>query len=256
MGLRRVATGARRPPAKGFVVSDLHVFARRSDASGRLDAIRAAARAADFFVFNGDTFDFQWTELRSIEASVAAARDWIEDLACHAPACRFWFLLGNHDCIPAYREALADLERRLPNLSWHEHQIRLGCCVFLHGDMAHRRMDRGRLVHYRRNWERKRRRGRVLNRCYDLVGRARLDRAFARVWLRKHRVARRILFYLESLDRDLLDGVEDVYFGHTHVAFSGFAYRGLRFHNTGSAVRGSRFDLRPIDLVTATSEHD
>ncbi len=43
------------------VLSDLHMFCRRSHWRERVPEIRRAAAACDLFVFNGDTFDFKWS---------------------------------------------------------------------------------------------------------------------------------------------------------------------------------------------------
>ena len=53
----------------------------------------------------------------------------------------------------------------------------------------------------------------------------------------RKRCARRIIGSLEK-SAGIAEGVSDIYFGHTHVAFSDFKFGGYRFHNTGSTIRG------------------
>ncbi len=50
--------------------------------------------------------------------------------------------------------------------------------------------------------------------------------------------AMRIANWLQADSGSLTDGVTDVYFGHTHRDFADYEYDGLRFHNTGSTIRG------------------
>ena len=58
------------PVQTGHVVSDLHVFAPWSVAGERLEALRDAADRSDYFVFNGDIFDFRWRTREAIEDAV------------------------------------------------------------------------------------------------------------------------------------------------------------------------------------------
>ncbi|NLE39457.1 MAG: hypothetical protein GX621_15655, partial [Pirellulaceae bacterium] len=58
---------------------------------------------------------------------------------------------------------------------------------------------------------------------------------------RKQTVARRILAYLDDIGEGPSTGVTNVYFGHTHLAISDFAYRGVLFHNGGAPINGLRF---------------
>jgi UDP-2,3-diacylglucosamine hydrolase len=59
----------------------------------------------------------------------------------------------------------------------------------------------------------------------------------------KKRCAMRIIYSLKADKDGLTDGVTDVYFGHTHAAFSSYRYAGLTFHNTGAAIRGLRLNM-------------
>ena len=72
-------------------------------------------------------------------------------------------------------------------------------------------------------------------------------------------MARRIVYYLSDLDRShpgVVDGVRDVYYGHTHLPIDGFEYDGLRFHNTGSAVRRGGFNMLTFDVDGSAVDED
>ena len=91
----------------GHVISDLHMFARWSAADEYMDQIHAAAARSDFFVFNGDTFDFRWATLPTVEDAVEAAVDWLRAFLSRYPGCQFFYVLGNHDGHPLFVERLA-----------------------------------------------------------------------------------------------------------------------------------------------------
>ena len=49
--------------SSGYVVSDLHLLTRRTAAGSHRSRLTTAAAAADYFVLNGDIFDFRWSTL-------------------------------------------------------------------------------------------------------------------------------------------------------------------------------------------------
>ncbi len=87
-----------RPMASGHVISDLHLFAHRSVADSYMRDIRRAAAESDFFVLNGDIFDFRWSTLPTADDSLDAAVAWLRALVTEHPHCRFFYTVGNHDC--------------------------------------------------------------------------------------------------------------------------------------------------------------
>jgi len=228
----------------GYVISDLHLFAERSAAHGYLPEIRAAAAKADFFVLNGDVFDFRWSVLPSVEDTVDAAVQWLEDLAKGHPRCRFYYVLGNHDGLQPFTDRLADLALQTDNLEWLGSHLRIGSALFLHGDLPRpRRRPRSLVRSIRPNV---RRRGKALNLCYRLAVAMRIHKKLAALAGRPKRSAKRIVRALKSDRTGLAEGLTDVYSGHTHLPFSGYRHGGLTFHNTGSAVRGLRCDLLAV----------
>ena len=121
-------------------VSDLHLFSSRSDGHRHRDSILAAAAESDVFVLGGDIFDFSWTTLPTLEETVERAVAWLTELAAHAPNCRFYYVLGNHDYHQPFIERLREVERTVANFAWQPFFLRLGNSMFLHGDVANRPM--------------------------------------------------------------------------------------------------------------------
>ena len=131
----------------------------------------------------------------------------------------------------------------MPNLSWHRFYLRLGDSLFLHGDVAGRRMTTERLVRFRARWLHTEPSGRFRRRAYDLVFRAGLHRPLPYLVHTKRRVARRIATYLEHIGHGPHNSVRHVYFGHIHRRVSNYRYGGLTFHNGGAPFHGQRFRI-------------
>jgi len=236
--------GASPQPRRGLVVSDLHLFARRSRGEACFQSLRADLASVDLLVLNGDIFDFRWSTLRNHDATVDAAASWLRKLAADFPRCEVHYVLGNHDCLTLFRERLSLLCSRHPRLHWHEHHLRLAAALFLHGDCAVRRMDLPALRAYRRAWEHDRQRGSLAATAYFVADRAGLTR-LAHDWrFPRERTVARIARYLDHAQAGWRTQIRDAYFGHTHLAFSGQQQEGVTFHNTGSAIRGQEF--KPI----------
>jgi UDP-2,3-diacylglucosamine pyrophosphatase LpxH len=233
---------------KSYFVSDLHLFSRRSQAERHMSTIAARARDAHTFVLGGDIFDFRWTRLDSVNETIDAAIDWLDDLIQPHPLCEFHYVLGNHDSNREFVERLEQLADRLPNLTWHDYWVRLGRSLFLHGDVADRPMDQQMLRLSRSRSHRDKKRGRFSNLAYDVAVGARLHKLASQVVNRKTRVARHLLSYLEDIGQDAKTGVRDVYFGHTHTTMSEYRYGGLTFHNGGAPIKGLDFRILQTHL--------
>ena len=227
---------------KCFFVSDLHLFANRSNGHRYLDRITQAASRAEVFVLGGDIFDFRWAGIPTRRA-VDRAVHWLAELTRACPQCHFHLVLGNHDYHQTMIDRLADVEKRIANLSWHRYYVRLGNSVFLHGDVADKEMDARLLAEAREEWLYARRRGPFLSMLYDVVVLTRLHKPFPRLVYAKRIVVRRIFNYLESIGEGPGNGVRNVYFGHTHRRLSGYRYRGLTFHNGGAPIKGVKFRI-------------
>lgn len=238
---------------RAWFLSDLHLFARRSSAAGMHAGILEAVRQADAFVLGGDIFDFHWSTHASREESVRQSMDWLERLVAANTACRFHYLLGNHDSHPRFVEELQKLSERLPQLEWHRHLLRISHSVFLHGDIVDARVRPGEIHHAVLDARRLAKDDRrppagISHALYDLVVRTRVHRAVVHLSKRQKTVLRRVSRYLEAQGEGPSSGVRDVYFGHTHRRMNNVRFGGLNFHNPGATIRGLPFRMIEVAL--------
>jgi UDP-2,3-diacylglucosamine hydrolase len=237
---------------RGLVLSDLHLFTRRSQGQARFDALRARLAEVEVLVLNGDVFDFRWSTFRNHAATRSAARQWLEGVVHNFPWCEVHFLMGNHDCLAAFQADLNSLAGSQPRFQWHEYGMRLGSALFLHGDCAHGRMDASGLRRYRSSWQHGRQRGAWQMAIYRCA-----DRAGFTLWLH-HRhfppqpTVGKVASYLDSACPDWRAVTRDCYFGHTHLPLTRFLHAGIHFHNTGSGIIGMEFN--PIFFAVDAGE--
>ena len=233
---------------RGLVISDLHLFARRSVGDRLLEEMKPDLGRAEVLVLNGDTFDFGWSRLPSEEASIAAALQWLHDLAEEFRGSEIHYILGNHDCLRTFRNALDEFVIAQPAVSCHEHQLRLGRHLFLHGDCANRKMDGPALVRLRESWSRKKTRTRMHAALYGVIDALGISRGFHRCYFPLGTSVKRVSHYLDEVMPGWRDEVDDCYFGHTHQPFRAHAFDGVRFHNSGSGIRGMGFQPLHFEL--------
>ncbi len=221
----------------GFVVSDLHLFARRSDFGSCEAQFRESVAAADVLVLNGDTFDFRWSVHGKLAPSVRQARTWLDVLLADNPKLRVFYLMGNRDAVQPLVEQLDQLSAAHERFSWHANAVRMGRLLFLHGDL----------------WLCKD--GTLGTRTYatkEIVWDP-IIRFFHRGYLATaihHFIAGvfhpepdvpRLAARLQECGAELIDGVTDVYFGHTHTGALDQQCEGRIYHNTGTAIFGLAF---------------
>ncbi len=230
------------PDDAGFVISDLHIFSLSSLYERHLPVLEQAAAAHKAVVLNGDTFDFKRSRFPNNAETAREAAAWLSGLCLRHPETSFHYLVGNHDCVREFVDALRMLEKRCSNLRVSEDTLKIGSCLFLHGDVCDLPGGQNDLT--------------VLRKRYEQVQRSAFSIAFAEAVTRsrinaveylrhsKRALAARIVEYLRAVHPEELASTERIYFGHTHVPFSDFHYEGLTFFNTGSAVRGLR--LAPL----------
>jgi UDP-2,3-diacylglucosamine hydrolase len=118
----------------------------------------------------------------------------------------------------------------------HEDTLRLNSALFLHGDAVDLNNPRDNL--------------KTLRARYSDVEPNSITRAFAymvsysgankleHLLSTKAAQAGKIKAYLDASQPGWSIGVTDIYFGHTHTPFTNFMYQGIRFHNTGSMIKG------------------
>lgn len=222
---------------KGYVLSDLHLFARRSNAALYQERIENSAAAADFLVLNGDIFDFKWSRLPSERETLEAAADWLARLSGHNPACEIFYVMGNHDALAPLAEKIESLS--LPNLRWSPTHFIINSSLFLHGDLP----LEGKNPFSRALMDFPKIKGPVPNILYDALTASRAHRG-AELFTRKSFLAPRLHRALQG--REEMEGVRHVYFGHTHLAFENFRYGGYVFHNTGAAIKGVGKRILPV----------
>ena len=223
---------------EGLVVSDLHLFSRRSEAE---QLAAGLFEDVEILVLNGDTFDFRWSELPNEEATIDSAIAWLQQLLDQFQGASIHYILGNHDCLTGFRERLEKLAKHEPALSVHEFQLRLGRNLFLHGDSANWRMDERALRRFRDAWSRDTPRGRVAKALYGAVDAAGFSRGFHHLYFPPSRSARRVAIHLGDVLPTWRDEFDHCFFGHTHLPFTKLDLDGVQFHNTGSAIRKMGF---------------
>ncbi len=227
--------------SSGLVLSDLHLFSIRSSGECHLISIRERLEQADHIVFNGDTFDFRWSQYPTEEQSVAAALDWLRDFVDRHPRSTVHFVIGNHDCLHAFTSRLDDLADNLERFHWHDTVLQLGPNLFTHGDCTHQLMDRHGLNRYREVWKNDRPRHPLLGRAYLVADRLGLTTLAHRGHFTREKTLERLSAFLDDSVPDWRPITRDCYFGHTHLSFHDHVHEGRRYHNTGSAIKGSTF---------------
>ncbi|YCM46284.1 metallophosphoesterase [Verrucomicrobiaceae bacterium 227] len=223
------------------VISDLHLFSRRSRGDELLKTYLENIDTPTTLVFNGDTFDFRWTELAGEEETLAAAEAWLLDLLDRLPNTQIHYILGNHDCLNTFRSRLENHARKRPNFHLHEFWLRIDTHFFLHGDCSNRGMNISKLKKYRHSWSTDSPRGEFSKRLYHLVDRTGIGALFHRLYFRQNPTVARVIRYVREVAPDDFKETEHIYFGHTHVPFHDHKSGEIVFHNTGSAIAGMGF---------------
>ncbi|MFP6615145.1 MAG: metallophosphoesterase [Candidatus Hydrogenedentota bacterium] len=224
-------------------VSDLHLFCRRSRAESYFEEIERAIQDSDIFVFNGDTFDFRWSIHSSVEETVTAAIGWLLAIVSNAPDCHFYYILGNHDNVQLFMDALDELCEALPNLEWHSYYVKLDTHLFLHGDVSNENMTASDLAEYRAEWLHEEQRGELPNRIYDVVFGLGIHKLVNRFAFPTEQIISRLQFYLEDIGEGQGSDTQRVFFGHTHVVVESIERNGQHFTNGGSPMQGIRFQV-------------
>ncbi len=240
--------------SKGYTTSDLHLLTNRSSAHRFMPTLHEAAAGANLLVLNGDIFDFQWSIYPDLEGSLEYVEDWVEHLVAKHRQCRFVFLMGNHDSLPAYGELLDVMAQRYDNLSWDPFYLKLGNKVFLHGDVGSSSHVPHKLAAYRERWHGPQRKS-WMHAAYLAFTRLGIPRLIHECTPVRRYTADVVAYLKAELGSSFTD-ITDVYFGHTHKPLTDYEFHGLRFHNTGATIHGVRsriqsFTYDPTDLNQA-----
>jgi UDP-2,3-diacylglucosamine hydrolase len=236
-----MVSGRLLPLRQGLVISDLHLFSPRSNGEDQLRRIKRHLERIDTLVLNGDTFDFRWSMYPSENASIRAALLWLERLSVQFEGRRVHYIFGNHDRLRAFRSQAENLARGSRSLLFHSESIRLGHSLFLPGDCASPQMSGERLAAHRDAWSRDRPYGPIGSGLYAIAASTGVGRLLGHQQFPRQATVQRVSRYLDGLSPDWRIGTVDCFFGHTHIPFSNHIEGGVRFHNTGSAIRGMGF---------------
>lgn len=230
-------------PKKCYFVSDLHMFSQRSQKHLYEEAVPKVMESADVMILGGDIFDFRWSTLTSTRHTIDAAIDWLISLMELNSDCHLHYVLGNHDYNELLMQRLDELAADNSRFEWHRYYLQIGESVFLHGDVADRKISHQQLVQKRAQWTSHSIKGPISNRLYDLLIDMRLHKVANLVIHQHDAVVRRLMFYLLDVGFDLENDVRDVYFGHTHTSVDGYHVAGITFHNCGAPIKGVSFRI-------------
>lgn len=228
----------------GYVVSDLHIFSCVSRYERFMPELREAVQRHSILVLNGDTFDFKRSCFASAQETISNAISWLSELCQHAPLTQIKYLLGNHDSNPAFTEALSEFAQSTPNISIIPTLLQIGSNLFLHGDACDLPEGSSDIAIVRGRYTSANPSAASIL-CATMVTHLRLN-VVEYIRHSKRALAEKILDYLEHSYPEYRESVRTIYFGHTHVPFENFEYRGLAFNNTGSLIRGLR--ARPLEF--------
>ena len=234
-----------------MVVSDLHLFAHRSAGAECFGSIRPRLAACDLLVLNGDIFDFRWSTLSDASATTRRALDWLRELGRSLPHTEIHYVVGNHDCPAFFRAELDGFAADRIGFHWHECGVRLGTALFVHGDCTHRRMSPAGLRRYRADWDNDHHHARWRAKAYVVADRLGVTQLVHEVWFPRKSTIARLSHFLDQASPSWRHEATDCYFGHTHLPFSYYGSEGIRFHNTGSGIRGMGFN--PCAFRTAVT---
>jgi len=232
----------------GLFLSDLHLLSRRSIGQRHWDQNTDTIAAAKSIVLGGDMFDFRWSQLGSLDASLDAAAAWLEKAIALNPTASWVYLLGNHDCHPRMQAMLSSISDLHPTFDWSPAFWRIGSNVFLHGDVLDGIRHIGGLESYRARFHDEKVKGPLSNLLYSALVQTRLHSLVPRVRHTRQQTCRTLLEYLKGCETALLPEVQNIYFGHTHVPMVGYQFDRFKFHNAGSGIRYSTFKPASFDV--------
>ncbi len=226
------------PANNAVFISDLHLLSPRSAIDLNPVWIQYQYAGKELLVLGGDIFDFRWSTLGSMKASLAEAETWLRQLIDDWSG-RIIFLPGNHDSHPDFLQLLNSLQSEVSTFSWEPHIVRLGTTLCLHGDLHDAGSEAG-LTKYRAQFHHEKTQPAFIQSAYNAAVSLQIHRLIP--WLRNRRGK-----VCNKLSRQLVgthagtEGINSVVFGHTHHYLDGLEVGGVRFYNPGAALRYSTF---------------
>ena len=231
----------------GIVLSDLHLFAKRSDSNLIESTLTEIPRNTDFVVLNGDIFDFRWSCFPTAEDTVFQAKEWLCNLKQSLPSSQIYYIMGNHDCSPLWAETLQQITD--DKFFWSETHFQIGESLFIHGDLP----LEGRNPFYRDLTKHHKRMPayHMMDFLYETAVNTRLHKLTRFLGSPDLHVSR-IYEAIQTHKPEYLDQLKHVYFGHTHAPFSGYEFEGISFYNTGSGIKF--MNMNKIDIIHESKE--
>ncbi len=229
----------------GIFISDLHLFSQRSVGLSRWRESFSQLERADQIILGGDIFDLRWSQVGTFQQTIDEAGRWI-DTAIRAHSRASWvYLLGNHDCHPEFQGMLDSVKATHPQFNWFPMSYVQGNRLFLHGDILDA-PQQGGVDHYRKRFHEIHPKGNLSNFLYSTAVGFRVHKVVANA---RHRPAMTCQSLLDDLRSQLphdLDGIDSIYFGHTHVPILGKRNQGYTFYNPGSGIRHLKYHPIPF----------
>ncbi len=225
---------------QGIFISDLHLLSQRSVGQSIWDQQKPLIKSADAIVLGGDIFDFRWSRMGSLNATLKEAKDWLAKAIDVNPNAQWVYLMGNHDSLPSMQRLLEQMHHENPRFHWSPDHYQLGRNVFLHGDILDALRHRDGLKGYRLKFHEEKPKGKVGNAMYSVVIHSRLHGAIPAVRHTRKRTCSEILKHLQNTMHSSMEDVDNIYFGHTHVPISGYRLGRYSFYNAGSGIRHLR----------------
>jgi len=234
---KELATRSKR----GLVISDLHLFSSRSNGFSLMDEIWNDLSKLDVLVLNGDIFDFRWSQLTSEEETINEALKWLQKVVEISDDIQIHYIIGNHDCIVDFTKSIKEFSNNYPHLEIHDTQLILDRLLFIHGDCTNWNMSGSDLLRFRDSWSQKKMSPRSHLYLYNVMDKLGLSKGFHNCYYPRSVTVKRVAHHLDTILPDWRNSIDDCYFGHTHLPFSDYSLEGVRFHNTGSGIRGMKF---------------
>lgn len=227
------------------VISDTHLYGTGQDKRTRdqiIKDIKKASRRAGTVVLNGDIFEALYPAI-NVQDTTDNAIQLLEELSKDFPETNFEYVLGNHDCVKSFVEQVEEFASSRENVHVHREHLRIGNTLFLHGDLPVRKQDlKERELVTDPSQVRQSLGGAIIHSFRGAISKTLDDRFFA-----PKKVSERIYKQIMKQNPELLEGVDNIVFGHTHVPFTDYTLkidgRKVRFHNTGTGVEQKRHNI-------------
>lgn len=217
-----------------------------------------------YCVLNGDIFEARDRVRRPLVDVIDGAKERLKDLSNSYPDMTFIYILGNHERVKEFVDAIEPFCKSLPNMELHHTQRQIGNALFLHGDYhlepkrhAHpygSYSDAGVLEQAKTIWRK----------CRTQYGGA---AGLSKYIFPPKKTLRKIE---ETLEKELpkFSGITDIFSGHTHDMYINYTGKSadligigpmpgiLRFrhHNTGSAMTANNLNILRVGMDAITDE--